>query len=133
LWAQAVQMIANSPALGIGVGGYEYVAPTLPPFSAERPMGDVPNAHNLWLQIGLDTGIVGLLAFVALWVVPAVGVFQAYRARRLRDLAIGVLAAMVVMAVQEWGESAYWGFKASFLMWYVLGLAVLFDKSSIEL
>jgi O-antigen ligase len=96
-------------------------------------MRDVPNAHNLWLQVGLDTGLVGLLSFIAFWVVLAVIVFGAYRAGHGRDLAIGVLAALAVMAVQEWGESDYWGYKASFVMWYVFGLALLFDKTTIEL
>ncbi len=51
----------------------------------------------------------------------------------MRDLAIGVLAALTVLVVHEMGESNYWGYKAGFVMWYILGMALLFDKRDIEL
>lgn len=129
LWAQALTMIRQSPFLGIGVGGYQYVAPMAPP-PAERGMRAVPHAHHLFLQVGLDTGIIGLLSFIALWVALAVGVWRCYRGGQVRDLAIGVLAAMAVVVTQGWGDSIFWGFKASFIMWYVLALALLFDKNN---
>ncbi|MCC7161385.1 MAG: O-antigen ligase family protein [Anaerolineae bacterium] len=127
LWGQAVRLLSQSPLFGIGVGGYTYVAPFAPPF-AERGLKDVPHAHHLFLQVGLDTGIIGLLSFVAFWLALAVGVWRGYRGSVARDLAIGVLAAMAVIVTHGWGDSIFWGFKAAFIMWFVLALALLFDK-----
>lgn len=128
LWGQAVTMISQFPLAGIGVGGYQYVAPKFPPF-VERGMRDIPHAHNLFLQIGLDTGIIGLLGLIGFGAALAVGVWRGYRRSAARDLAIGVLAAMAALVTHGMGDSIYWGFKAAFVMWFVFALALLFDKS----
>lgn len=131
IWGQALTLVSQAPLLGIGVGGYKYIAPLTPPFALREPIIDLPHAHHMLLQIALDTGIIGLAGFVGMWVTLTVGAWRAYRARATRDLAIGVLAAFAVIFVHGWGESAFWGFKASFVLWFVLALALWFDKSVI--
>lgn len=133
IWGQALALLAQSPVLGIGIGGYKYIAPVTPPFALREPKVDLPHAHHMLLQIGLDTGVIGLASFVGLWVTLAVGTWRAYRTRAARDLAVGVLAAFAVLFVHGWGESVFWGFKASFVMWFVMALALLLDKSVIKL
>lgn len=133
IWGQALTLLSQAPLLGIGVGGYKYIAPMTPPFALREPKVDLPHAHHMLLQIALDTGIIGLASFVGMWVTLTIGVWKAYRARASRDLAIGVLAALAVIFVHGWGESAFWGFKASFVMWFVMALALWFDKSVIKM
>lgn len=133
LWEQGLNLLAQSPLQGIGVGSYSYVARVAPPFSLLAPGKSLPNAHNLFIQIALDTGILGIASFLGMWVALLLVTWRAYRTRATRDLAIGVLAALAVILAHGLGESAYWGFKTSFVMWFICALALLFDKSITKL
>ncbi len=71
IWAGAVDIWGRSPVVGNGVDSF-------PVFYAQKigaPPGWLPpQAHNLWLQLGAETGAVGL-ALTAAFVVMAVRVF----------------------------------------------------------
>ena len=57
-------MLQDFPYTGIGVGTFSKVASTLYPFFL---LGDttVTHAHNLYLQAGVDFGLPGMVAYVA--------------------------------------------------------------------
>jgi O-antigen ligase len=84
LWSVATGVIADHPVLGVGAGNFPIVAPqyaTEPinlPFA--RLVVDTPKvAHNTYLGVFADLGIVGLLAFV---VIVLSALFLARRATR---------------------------------------------------
>jgi hypothetical protein len=84
-WRVALHMFERKPLLGFGAGSYEQE------WYIHRP-GEwkVRDAHNLYLQVMGESGIVGLLLLVAALVPPFV-VFP--RVRRREPLAAGALAA----------------------------------------
>lgn len=60
-WQAARGMFADHPVVGVGLGGYqrEYY---------ERRLGfDSPHAYNIVLQVLAESGVVGLLGWLALW------------------------------------------------------------------
>ncbi len=63
LWGRAVQSIAARPVMGNGVG-----AEVEPLFytAASGQRQRLTDPHNIWLSVGLQTGAIGLAAFVAL-------------------------------------------------------------------
>ncbi|WP_460835852.1 O-antigen ligase family protein [Nocardioides hungaricus] len=97
LWQAAAQMTLERPLLGQGPGAFaqeqaRYL--TAPPMDVTRPL-DV--AHNTWLEISSELGLLGLAAFAAILVAAYL---QARRAHRAGDpLGAGVCAALVGCAV----------------------------------
>lgn len=117
LWLESIFMIRQSPVWGIGLGAY-------PRVSAHA----LPHAHNLFLQIALDTGVIGLAAFLAIGWTAMRAAWSSYRAKVNRHLAIGVLAAFVVLMVHGLGDVIVWGTaKASVVLWILFALAIGFE------
>jgi hypothetical protein len=83
--------------------------------------------------VGLDLGLVGLASFATVIGLSMYAAWRGYRARVTRPLAIGVLAAFVVVLAHGLGDSAVWGFKAGILLWLLCASALVFDKIQVEL
>lgn len=62
IWRASVKMIKDNLFTGIGIG--EGAWANLYPLYALDGVGVAPHSHNLFLQIWLETGIFGLLAFL---------------------------------------------------------------------
>ena len=62
LWAAGWLMIQQYPLTGIGLGNFKYVVPLFQP-DADRPYANI--AHNTYIEMTAETGLPGLLAFVA--------------------------------------------------------------------
>jgi putative inorganic carbon (hco3(-)) transporter len=63
IWQYAAYALLNFPLTGIGIGTFDQVMPLLFPDVANLSSPTVSHAHNLILQVGLDLGIPGLLAY----------------------------------------------------------------------
>ena len=59
VWSRAISMIQDFLFTGIGRGSFGPLADTLYPFFLAAP-GTGPHAHNLFLQVAVDLGILGL-------------------------------------------------------------------------
>ncbi len=129
IWIQAAYLIRQAPLAGIGLGVYPRIAPYAFPNSLQQP-GMAPNhAHNFFFQVALDTGVFGAVALVALLLFAMHSAWRGYRARIQRDLAIGILAAFVVLLVHGLGDTIVWGTaKTSLILWVLLALGISFDK-----
>jgi putative inorganic carbon (HCO3(-)) transporter len=77
LWSRALYGLQDFPFTGMGMNAFRTVVHVLYPLFLVGPDVDVGHAHNEFLQAGLDLGIPGLIAFLALylgafWMVSAV-------------------------------------------------------------
>jgi O-antigen ligase len=61
LWSEALQITAGRPLLGVGPGRFQAVSPTA---LADR---DARWAHQEFLQVGAETGVVGLVLLVGVF------------------------------------------------------------------
>ncbi|MCL4394688.1 MAG: O-antigen ligase family protein [Chloroflexi bacterium] len=129
MWRQSLELIAQSPVLGIGLGAYPRVAPYAPPYSPAHP-GMVENhTHDLFLQVALDTGVVGLAGFIAILALSIYAAWRAFRQKVETHLAIGLLASFVVVVIHGLGDTAMWGSaKSSVVLWMLFALATRLDK-----
>ena len=66
VWRAALWGIADFPFTGMGLGTFREIARVLYPLNVS-PTYDIAHAHNHFLQTGLDLGLLGLVAYVALW------------------------------------------------------------------
>ncbi len=63
-WIAALRMWEMSPWLGVGPGNYAAVYPHVRLAKWEDPLG---HAHNTYLNVLAENGIVGIVAYLALW------------------------------------------------------------------
>ena len=64
-WIAALRMWEMSPWLGVGPGNYAAVYPQVRLARWEDPLG---HAHNTYLNVLAENGLIGIIAYLALWV-----------------------------------------------------------------
>ncbi len=103
IWEATLRMAMETPLLGVGLGGFQdaftRVRPTAVAFDKL-----IDFAHNDYLQLFAEAGVVGLGLLV--WALVAFGMFVVRRLRQRRDpfvkgLTIGGTCALVVAALHS--------------------------------
>ena len=79
IWSRAQYAIADFPFTGPGLDAFQYVMPVMYPLFQAPPGAAVPHAHNEFLQVALDLGLPGLVAWLALYVAAFWMLGQTYR------------------------------------------------------
>ena len=105
-WQAAVNMATDAPLLGLGLGSYEVVYDTYRLIFWEEALG---HAHNHYLNMLAETGIVGLTAYIGFWLLI---IRLAWSLRRHPDsfaryTAIGLLGCWVYIAVHSLFDNLY--------------------------
>lgn len=122
VWPWGVQALRDFPLTGTGLGTFRVVVQRLYPI-AMPPTVDIAHAHNQFLQVGLDMGLVGLVAYGALLLVSTAVAWQAARrSARLRPITLGLLAGLVALHVYGVTDALAPGAKPGVLLWTGLGL-----------
>ena len=130
IWSRALYMLQDFPFTGIGMGAFRQVANLLYPFFLAGPDAEIPHAHNLFLQIGVDLGLPGLSAWLALLILVSGCAWLVYRrgCRRgdlvLTGLGAGLLASQAALVVHGLTDAATWGTRPAVVVWAIWGLAV---------
>jgi O-antigen ligase len=100
IWRDTFSMVRANPILGVGLGAYETAFPI---YSESDGSLRVPQAHNEYLQVAADAGIVGVL--LALWFIVAIfrTVSRGVRSRDplLAGLALGSGGGIFAMLVHS--------------------------------
>jgi putative inorganic carbon (HCO3(-)) transporter len=130
IWSRAIYMIQDFPFTGIGMGSFGKVADALYPFFSYSP-GAIPHAHNLFLQIAVDLGIPGLIAWLSILLVVIALAWKLFRQGRIRQnvqcaaLGAGLLCSQIALVVHGMTDAVTWGMvRPAPLVWAVWGLAV---------
>jgi O-antigen ligase len=116
-------MFLDSPILGLGPGSYviEYEHYAILPWWTD-PLG---HAHNMYLQMLAETGMIGLFFYVAMvvsWVTFSVVVVRSDATDRWLFLKAGVLATVVAVSVHSVFDNLYvQGLNIQLAVW--LGVA----------
>jgi O-antigen ligase len=105
-WQAAWRMWTDHPWLGVGIGNYEAIYPQY-----ALPLWPVAlgHAHNYYLNIAAETGVVGLAAYLVLWGAALVSVWRAtQRASGWRwGAALGVLGVLVHLSTHNFFDNLY--------------------------
>ena len=129
VWSRALYMIQDFAFTGIGIGSFGPLADVLYPFFLSSP-GSVPHAHNLILQVAVDLGIPGLIAWLSIIVVIISITWQIYRAGRIQGsgwmagLGAGLLISQVALLTHGLFDAVTWGMvRTAPLVWGIWGIA----------
>ena len=127
VWSRAVYALSDFPFTGIGIGTWNKVIPVLYPFFTLAPDVNVDHAHNLFLQVGLDLGLPGLIAYLALFINTFAMLVTTLRQRAAAfdwALAAGALGGLVAMFVHGLVDAPIWGSKPAFIPWLLVALSM---------
>lgn len=127
IWGAALCMAGEHPVNGVGPRGFRSAFPACDPSPGERAqwgIGPALHAHQIVLEIASETGIIGLL----LWLAGAALAWRAwkYADRASRDLAY---PAMVALVVTVFPLNTHLAFYSTFWGGVTLLLAALYAGS----
>jgi len=97
IWRANLDMARERPLLGWGYGNYKYVRQ--PFYDRYADVDTTAHAHNDFLQMLVDGGVLALVAFLALFVVLVRAGLRGYRAMREADEPTRSLALATTLAV----------------------------------
>lgn len=105
-WWAAVGMFSDHPWLGVGIGNYPAVYPAYALPRWEDPLG---HAHNFYLNVAAETGLVGLAAYLLLWIAALALTYRAIRRTTglWRGVAVGSFGAFIHLSVHNFFDNLY--------------------------
>ena len=129
IWARAIDAIQDFPFTGAGLNGFRAIIHHIYPLTAVPPTVDIAHAHNTWLQVALDLGLPGLIAYVA--IVFGTLTTQVEVLRRAVDgrtdspaISAGVIGCLAAFVVYGLTDTVGLGAVPGFLFWILLGIAI---------
>jgi O-antigen ligase len=105
-WQAAEEMARYFPLTGVGLGNYEPIYPAFRLINWPFPLG---HAHDIYLNVLAETGIIGFLAYAALWLGI---VWQTWRVTRSADpwrraAGLGLLGTWTALSVHNLVDNLY--------------------------
>ncbi|MBZ0279594.1 MAG: O-antigen ligase family protein [Anaerolineae bacterium] len=105
-WQAALNMTTHNPWFGVGLGNYEAAYPSYQLLNWNEPLG---HAHNYYLNILAETGIIGLLGYGKVWIII---IWMTWRARQHPDLlarfvVIGLLGSWAYLSIHSFFDNLY--------------------------
>ncbi|MBC8252508.1 MAG: O-antigen ligase family protein [Ardenticatenia bacterium] len=148
VWSQTLHAVQDFAVTGIGLGTFPRVMPLRYPHPcfAVGSNAAVPHAHNLFLQVAVDLGLPGLIAYLALLVGCFWMVWRVYKSQisnrksqinnpqsaiiNPQSLAAGLWGSLVVLVVHGLTDAMAWSSKPAIIPWAVFGLTAALYRLS---
>jgi putative inorganic carbon (HCO3(-)) transporter len=132
IWSRAQYAIADFPFTGCGVDVFQHMMPVMYPLFRASSDAFIPHAHNEFLQVALDLGLPGLVAWGALYSIAFWMLWQAYR-RSSNDLnrvlSLGGGGALAGHLAYAMTDSAVLDAKPNIVFWVIVGLIVVLHQA----
>jgi O-antigen ligase len=127
LWDAAFRMAEDNPVAGVGIGAYSTQLAT---YGTGQAVGKTLGAHNMYLQLMAETGIIGLGIYVT---ILGVATWNLWKASQQSDPLISILAwtwltALVVMAIGGLTKHDY----DNKMLWTCIGASLSFKQHFME-
>ena len=105
-WQAAREMWRDNPWLGVGFGNYAAIYPV---YAVGRWLDPLGHAHNTLLNIGAETGLVGLVGYLIFWIFAFKIGWQATRCSHgfYRAIAAGNLGILVHLHIHNFFDNLY--------------------------
>lgn len=129
LWPIAIAGIGDYGFAGAGMNTFRKIMPTRYPGYPALPGEEVAHVHNHLLQAALDVGLIGLVAYLAIWILCGVLLVFVYRraSERWHRVAAGGLGVgLIAHFMFGLADVIPLGSKVGVLFWLTLALTVSF-------
>ncbi|MFZ2984944.1 MAG: O-antigen ligase family protein, partial [Candidatus Moraniibacteriota bacterium] len=124
IWRVAVKIISDHPVLGIGLGRFQEVYLSYQQYFPPYLEWAVPQPHNLYLAVWLQTGLLGLLGFT-LFIVAWLRKMLALRRSEgenggRRNLSALLVALLVLYLVFGLVDTPFFKTDSAFAFWFLI-------------
>lgn len=134
IWTRAGYILHDFPFTGVGLGNFHQTVAKLYPYVLNPPeRGE--HAHNIFLQVGADLGVPGLIAWLAVFLITAGAAWQTYlrgQAASNHEAAAagaGLLGCQLALALHGMVDAVTWGMiRPAPLVWVLWGMAVTSER-----
>ncbi|MEN8098252.1 MAG: O-antigen ligase family protein, partial [Chloroflexota bacterium] len=105
-WQAALSMANESPWIGVGTGNYAAAYPDHALMQWPYALG---HAHNLYLNLLAETGVLGLISYLGFWAVALVLIMRLISTSEgvPRGIALGLLGAVTHLSVHNLVDKLY--------------------------
>lgn len=124
LWSLGLRALQDHPISGVGLGAFRKIQESMQVVPVNHQFR-VGHAHNIFLQVALDIGIPGLIAYLALLALATVVTYQIVRGdanRGWQALCLGLWANLVAIHVFGLADAIALGSKVGVFFWWNLAL-----------
>jgi len=130
IWSRALYGIQDFSFTGMGMNTFRQVVHVLYPLFMIAPDKDIGHAHNNFLQVALDLGIPGLIAYLAILMGSLVVLYRIWQMpyalpaypEITRGLVLGLGGGLIAHSVYGLLDAVAPGAKPGILWWWLLGL-----------
>ena len=133
LWQTSVAMIKTSPIWGVGLGGWGVL---FDQYKVEGIYAATCHPHNDYLNVAVNTGLLGLLAYLSIWAVFLHSTVRWLRkktgSRLSRSSQMGAVAAMVAFLFAGLLQCYYTDAEVNMLVMFILGLTTVLNLKAKE-
>lgn len=132
LWNRALYAIRDFPLTGCGLGTFRRVVHIVYPLFFASADTDIAHAHNVFLQVALDLGLPGLVAYLALVGTSLWICWQTIRFAGTRRawLALSLIGSLVAFHVYGIADTVALGAKPGVAFWLVIALCAALYRIS---
>lgn len=126
-WHQGSEIFANNFLLGVGIGNYSLeINPTI---AYRAPV----HAHNLYLDLGAEMGILALIIWIALITITIYQLYQTSRnseSQFLKAVSIGLIGSLIWFSVHSFFDTSIYSPTVLAIFAVIISLAaILSDKN----
>lgn len=128
IWQRGVDMMLDAPFTGVGMYMFRTAISRDPyriPYYVENNIPSPPHAHNEWINIGAEMGLLGLGLFISLQAIVLYMLWYGWKHGDtiIRAVAIATGAGFIAHAIYGLGDTiALWD-RFQFVLWCLIGLA----------
>jgi putative inorganic carbon (HCO3(-)) transporter len=130
IWTRAWYMLQDFPFTGMGMGSFQKVVARFYPYIIV-PESRGEHAHNIFLQIGADLGLVGLVTWLSILLLTIITTWRTYHRgieagnNEAAAAGAGLLCSQIALVVHGMVDAVTWGMiRPAPLVWVLWGLAV---------
>lgn len=128
IWQSAIRIIADHPVLGIGIGRFQetYLAYQryFPPYLEWA----VPQPHNLYLAVWLQTGAIGFFGFilmVAMWLRKMFGLLcfeaESGQTKKISGLLMALMGLYLTLGLVD---TPFFKTDLAFIFWFIVAFGI---------
>ena len=137
IWSAAAHVALDHPWLGVGPGNYAramfeggYAERYL--YQVEGRYSGAEQAHNLLLHVAAETGVLGALLLLALFLWLVRGCWSAFRAGEVRLISLGLLFALLAFLLRSMSDNFLDGLvstdRTRVLVWSLFAAALAVSR-----
>jgi len=132
IWKATWEMIKTHPLLGIGMDNYSIVYQKYMHKGAE--ISHPSSAHNIFLNIWVEGGLLALFSFVGIVIITFVKGFRLIRSLSglARAVAIASFSALLGILIHNQVDCTLYSMHVGPIFWLLVGMIIYGDKFSIK-